>query len=55
LARINYQHEKRVRDLAKKKKQEEKRLNKLNKKNSDNPENSDLPVNEQENNEPNKF
>jgi hypothetical protein len=35
LAKPNYQYEKRQKDLAKKKKQEEKRLRKLNKGNAD--------------------
>jgi hypothetical protein len=35
LAKPNYQYEKRQKDIAKKKKQEEKRLRKLEKKNAD--------------------
>ena len=39
MARTNYQHEKRQRDLAKKKKREEKRLKKLNKQTDSDQEN----------------
>lgn len=41
MAKINYQHEKRMKDLARKKKNEEKRLRKISKKDSDTDENSD--------------
>jgi hypothetical protein len=41
MARINYQHEKRMKDLAKKKKREEKRQRKLDKKNSQSKDNPD--------------
>jgi hypothetical protein len=43
LAKPNYQYEKRQKDIAKKKKQEEKRLRKLEKKNVDLNENPDQP------------
>lgn len=39
MARTNYQYEKRLKDLAKKKKREEKRQRKLDKKNSQSKEN----------------
>ena len=39
MARTNYQYEKRMKDLAKKKKREEKRQRKLDKKNSQSKEN----------------
>jgi hypothetical protein len=47
LAKPNYQYEKRQKDLAKKKKQEEKRLRKLEKNtvgNVDNPDQTPIPV-----------
>lgn len=47
MAKPNYQYEKRQKDLAKKKKQEEKRLRKLEKNtvaNVDNPEHAPTPV-----------
>jgi len=43
LAKPNYQYEKRQKDIAKKKKQEEKRLRKLEKKNPDSKENPEQP------------
>ena len=43
MAKPNYQYEKRQKDLAKKKKQEEKRLRKLNKHASASAENPDQP------------
>jgi hypothetical protein len=43
LAKPNYQYEKRQKDIAKKKKQEEKRLRKLEKKNVETKENPDQP------------
>ncbi len=44
MAKPNYQYEKRQKDIAKKKKQEEKRLRKLEKKNLESGENPDQPA-----------
>jgi hypothetical protein len=44
LAKPNYQYEKRQKDIAKKKKQEEKRLRKLEKKNLESGESPDQPA-----------
>lgn len=49
MARNNYQYEKRQKDLAKKKKQEEKRLKKLNK---TSPANAEEPTESQTGNDP---
>ncbi len=44
MAKPNYQYEKRQKDIAKKKKQEEQRLRKLEKKNLESTENPDQPA-----------
>ena len=44
MAKPNYQYEKRQKDIAKKKKQEEKRLRKLEKKNLESGANPDQPA-----------
>jgi len=52
LAKPNYQYEKRQKDIAKKKKQEEKRLRKLEKKQLESGANPDQPAAEGETNSP---
>ncbi|MEK7877639.1 MAG: hypothetical protein AAB325_15795 [Pseudomonadota bacterium] len=52
MAKPNYQYEKRQKDIAKKKKQEEKRLRKLEKKNLESGENPDQPAVEGETGSP---
>jgi len=52
LAKPNYQYEKRQKDIAKKKKQEEKRLRKLEKKNLESGGNPDQPAPEGETPQP---
>ncbi len=52
MAKPNYQYEKRQKDIAKKKKQEEKRLRKLEKKNLESGVNPDQPAPEGETGSP---